>query len=63
MTFELRKPKRDYRRFLTSAEARELEQIDLEITVVDARRRELTRKRTLVVNRAAFRARYHAEAQ
>lgn len=58
MTFELRKPKRDYLLFLTSAEARELEQIELEITVVDARRRQLTRKRATVVNRAAFRARY-----
>lgn len=58
MSYRLKKSKRTYRAFLTSEEERELEKIDLEIVVVDARRRELTRKRALVVNRAAFRARY-----
>jgi len=62
MTFELRKRKYDYRSKLTSGEIRDLEKIDLEITVVDARRRELTRRRTIIVNRAIQRCR-HAEAQ
>jgi hypothetical protein len=63
MTFKHRKRKHDFRAKLTSGEIRDLEKIDLEIVVVDAKRRELTRKRTILVNRAIQRCRHAAGAR
>lgn len=63
MTFKHRERKHDFRKFLTSDESRDLEEIDLEATVVDARRRALTRKRAMIVNRALQRCRHAAGAR
>jgi hypothetical protein len=58
VTFDKRKRKHDYRQSLTSDEIRELEAIDAEARVLDKRRRELTYRRGIIVNRAIHRARY-----
>ncbi|CAN1721983.1 conserved protein of unknown function [Hyphomicrobium sp. 1Nfss2.1] len=57
MTFEKRKPKHDYRAFLTSEEIRDLDKIDVEAVHIDARRRKLSRERALIVTRAIQRSR------
>ncbi|HRN83275.1 MAG TPA: hypothetical protein PK857_00525 [Hyphomicrobium sp.] len=58
MSVDKRIRKHDFRKSLTSDEARELEAIDAETRVLDKRRRELTYKRGLIVNRAIHRVRY-----
>jgi len=58
VSFEPRSRKHDYRKSLTSDEARELEQIDREAAAIDSRRRMLSTMRRLIVDRALKRSVY-----
>lgn len=64
MSFELHSGRRNrpWREFLTATEVEKLAEIDAEIAVVDSRRRELSRQRREIANRATQRAGYHARA-
>ncbi|MFA7504241.1 MAG: hypothetical protein WCZ28_06045 [Burkholderiaceae bacterium] len=61
MSFELHAGRRHrpWRDFLTSDEREQLARIDREIGEIDARRRDLSRDRRLITNRATQRAAYH----
>lgn len=49
---------RPWKRFLTKEEAAELSTIDRDAQKIDADRRQLTARRSLIVNRAIHRAKY-----
>jgi hypothetical protein len=62
MRSDVRPRKHDWRAELTADEAREIAEIDNEAKLIDSRRRELTAKRSLIVNRALKRATFRGAA-
>lgn len=58
MAWKRRKPKHDWRVYLTTEEAKRVGELDRIAQEIDAKRSALTRERYLITNRAIQRARY-----
>ena len=62
MTWKKYTPQHRWRTYLTEKEADELDAIDRDAQKIDGTRRELTARRSLIVNRAIHRAKYKEQS-